>query len=177
MSELTIAELLDEYDRSIRYTNDLWTDLSDDQISWRESEDASGVGWHVGHQAAVAHYMVRNLTAAEPPLNKELDSLMDSATNEADRGTIPGRSVLASYRDEVAERVRFRIGNIDKGDVGAPVQLRVIASTLMIAVINHEYQHAKWVGELRRDVHGKDLPPDPASDRLREIEGYFVIGA
>jgi len=119
--------------------------------------------------------MVRNLTAAEPSPNDELDQLMDSATPEPNRGALPDVSTLRSYRDEVAERVRFRIGNIDSGNVGAPVQLRVIAHTLMIAVINHEYQHDKWISEVRSDVHGKDLPPKPTSERLTTIEGYIVV--
>jgi len=175
MAQSTIAELLEEYDRALAYTDSLWTDLSAEEISWREHDEASGIGWHIGHQPAVAHFMVRNLTAAEPPITAALDSLMDSATPEAERGTLPDRSTLASYRDEVAERVRFRIGNIDTGKVGAPVQLRIIAHTLMVAVINHEYQHSKWVGEVRTDVHGKELPPAPTSDRLSVVDGYYVI--
>ncbi len=175
MTQSTISELLGEYDRALAYTDELWADLSAHEVQWRESDDASAIGWHLGHQPAVAHYMVRNLTAAEPSPNDELDQLMDSATPEPNRGALPDVSTLRSYRDEVAERVRFRIGNIDSGNVGAPVQLRVIAHTLMIAVINHEYQHDKWISEVRSDVHGKDLPPKPTSERLTTIEGYIVV--
>ena len=175
MSKSTISELLGEYDRALAYTDELWNDLTAEEVQWRESDDSSAIGWHLGHQPAVAHYMVRNLTAAEPPLDPELDRLMDSATPEHDRGVLPDLSTLRSYRDEVAERVRFRIGNINSGTVGAPVQLRVIAHTLMIAVINHEYQHDKWIGEVRSGVHGRDLPPNPTSERLTTIEGYLVV--
>ncbi len=76
----------------------------------------------------------------------------------------------------MAERVRFRIGNIVDGSVGAPNQLRIIAHTLLVAVINHEYQHDKWVGEVRAEAHGRDLPPEPTSDHLRTIDGYLVVG-
>lgn len=175
MTQTSIAELLQEYDRAVAYTDDLWTDLTPDEVRWRAGDDASAIGWHVGHQPAVAHYMVRNLTAAEPPIDAALDSLMDSATAEADRGEIPDSNKLADFRNEVAERVRFRIKNIDSGNVGAPVQLRVIAKTLMVAVVNHEYQHAKWIGELRSEAHGRDLPPTPTSDRLSVVEGYFLV--
>ncbi len=171
----SIAELLAEYDRACNYTDSLWLDLSPEQVVWRESDEASAIGWHVGHQAAVAHYMVRNLTAAEPPINEDLDSLLDSATAERDRGVLPDMSTLTDYRTEVSERVRFRINNIDSGNVGAPTQLRVIAQNLMIAVVNHEYQHAKWVGEVRSDVHNVDLPPDPTSELLSVVDGYFLL--
>ena len=175
MTDSTISELLEEYDRALSYTDDLWTDLTADEVHWRESENASAIGWHLGHQPAVAHYMVRNLTAAEPPLNAELDQLMDSGTPESDRGVLLAPSTLRSYRSEVAERVRFRIGNIDSGQVAAPAQLRVIARTLMLAVINHEYQHSKWIGEVRSGVHSRELPPSPISSRLETIDGYFVV--
>jgi hypothetical protein len=175
MTQISLAGLLEEYDRALAYTHDLWTDLTADEVRWRAGDDASSIGWHVGHQAAVAHYMVRNLTAAELPIDTRLDALMDSATPEDARGEIPDREQLAYYRNTIAGRVRFRVGNINSGNVGAPIQLRVIARTLMVAVINHEYQHSKWIGELRTEVHGRDLPVAPASDRLTLVEGYFMV--
>ena len=175
MTTATLPELLAEYERALAYTDALWTDLSVDQVHWRESAEASGIGWHLGHQAAVAHYMVRNLTAAEPPIDAGLDRLMDSATAERDRGDLPGLEQLGRYRSAVADRVRSRIGNIAAGDVGAPAQLDVVARTLMIAVVNHEYQHSTWIGEVRTRVHGRDLPEPPSSDRLSVIDGYLVV--
>ncbi len=175
MTTTSIAELLQEYDRALAYTDDLWTDLTAEEVRWRSGDDASSIGWHLGHQPAVAHYMVRNLTAAEPPINDALETLMDSATAEPDRGDVPAPNELADFRNEVAERVRFRIGAIESGNVGAPVQLRVIAKTLMVAVINHEYQHSKWIGEVRTEVHGRDLPPPPTSDHLSVVDGYFLV--
>jgi hypothetical protein len=175
MSTVTINELLAEYDRAISYTRDLWADLTTDEVQWRPNENSSAIGWHLGHQPAVAHFMVRNLTAAEPSPDPELDGLMDSATEEADRGDLPDLARLGDYRDAVAERVRFRIGNIESGAVGAPTQLRIIAKTLLVAVINHEYQHDKWIGEVRNETFGKDLPPNPNSDRLTLVDGYLVV--
>jgi hypothetical protein len=71
--------LLREYDRARAYTDDLWKDLSPDEVTWRPHENSSAIGWHLGHQAHVAHFMIRNLTAAEPSPDPELDLLMDSA--------------------------------------------------------------------------------------------------
>ncbi|MGB5758461.1 MAG: DinB family protein [Acidimicrobiales bacterium] len=171
----TIAQLLTEYDRALAHTDDLWTDLTPAELHWRHDEHASAIGWHLGHQPAVAHYLVRNLTAAEPSLDAELDALMDSATAEPERGTLPDRSRLQGYRSAVAERLRFHIANIDAGKVGAPAQLRIVAKTLLVATINHEYQHDKWIGEVRSEAHGKDVPDLPTSDLLTVVEGYNVI--
>ncbi|MFT4656787.1 MAG: hypothetical protein ACJAXA_001981 [Candidatus Aldehydirespiratoraceae bacterium] len=93
--------------------------------------------------------MVRNFTAAEsspdpdPDPDPELDGLMDGTTPEPLRSGLPGLDRLRSYRDGAADRLRFRIGNIATGDVGAPAQLNVIARTLLVAVVNHEYQHSQ----------------------------------
>ncbi len=174
MTNLTLPALLGEYDRALAYTSALVSDLTPDEVAWRPNPASSAIGWHLGHQAAVGHYMVRNLTAAEPTLDAELDALMDSATPEADR-ELPAVDRILDYRGAVAERVRHIIGNIDAGNVGAPTQLRMIAGTLMVAVINHEYQHSKWVGEVRVDQHGKDLPPDPVSEHLSTIDGYLAV--
>jgi len=171
----SLTDLLTEYDRALRYTADLHDGLTPDQIVWRADENASGIGWHLGHQPAVAHFMVRNLTAAEPKLDPELDELMDSATAESARGELPAIDRLMDYRAGVADRVRFRIGQIDDGKVGAPTQLRMIAHNLMVAVINHEYQHDKWIGEVRNEVHGLDLPVNPESALLTTVDGYTIL--
>ena len=119
--------------------------------------------------------MVRNLTAAEPSPDPELDGVMDGATEETQRGDLPTIDRIHTYRDSVAERVRFWVGKIDQGEVGAPVQLRRIAENMMIAIINHEYQHAKWVGETRNEQFGHALPDLPTSDHLSVVEGLSLI--
>lgn len=176
MNNPPLSELLIEYTRALAYTDDLWRDLADDEVRWRPSADSSAIGWHLGHQAAVAHYMVRNLTAAEPSPDGELDSLMDGATVERQRGDLPSIARIGDYRNAVAERVRFRVGNIERGEVGAPDQLRRIAENMMIAIVNHEYQHAKWVGETRSDQFGRELPDLPRSDWLSVVDGYVMVG-
>ncbi len=175
--DLTIDVLLDEYARVYDYTDSLWLDLTPEQLHWRPHELSSAIGWHVGHVAAVAHFMVRNLTAAEARLDPELDALMDSATPEPERGVLPDRERLLDYRARVADRVRFRMGDIAAGNVGAPRQLAQVATGLLLAVINHEYQHDRWVGEVRADDLGLDVPPPPTSPHLTELDGYTVIGS
>lgn len=171
----TLRDLLNELGRAHAYTEDLQAGLTPDQIAWRPGAESSGIGWHLGHQGAVAHYMLRNLTAAEPRIDPEIEALMDSATPELQRGQLPSLDRIRDYRGLVADRIRYRIGQIDEGHVGAPNQLRVIASTLLIALINHEYQHSKWIGEVRTDILGLDLPPPPTSPWLRSVDDYVVL--
>jgi uncharacterized damage-inducible protein DinB len=170
-----IGELLHEYDRARAYTDGLWRDLTPDELTWRPHENSSAIGWHLGHQAHVAHFMIRNLTAAEPSPDPELDGLMDSAQPERFRGALPTVARLTAFRDVVAERVHARIGDIGAGRVGAPAQLTIVATHLLTAVINHEYQHDQWISEVRAENLGHALPPDPQSDGLGRVDGYLVL--
>ena len=174
---MSIADLLAEYDRARDYTRTLYDDLTEEELVWRPSANSSAIGWHLGHQAAVTHFLVRNLMAAEPSIDPALDRLMDAATGEPDRGVLPPREQLVSYRDQVASRLHTRIGNIQSGDVGAPNQLRPVAQNLLIAVINHEYQHDQWIGEVRKDDIGKALPARPTADCLVTVDGYLMVDA
>lgn len=171
----SLTALLIEYGRALDYTDRLWRDLSADEVHWRPVPESSAIGWHLGHQAAVAHYMMRNLTAAEPSLNPAIDALMDSATEERQRGDLPSVADIADFRATVADRVRYRVDAIDRGDVGAPSQLRSIAETMMTAIVNHEYQHATWIGEVRSRELGHALPEVPQSDLLTELDGYPIL--
>jgi hypothetical protein len=175
MPSATLPELLDELGRALAHTDDLQVGLTAEQIAWRPRPESSGIGWHLGHQGAVAHFMLRNLTAAEPKIDADIEALMDSATPEIDRGVLPSIDRIREYRSRVAERIRYRIGQIDDGAVGAPNQLRVIASTLLIAIINHEYQHSTWISEIRTDTFGLEAVPCPTSPRLEIIDGYVVL--
>jgi len=172
-----LEELLEEYGRAREYTDALWQDLAEAEIRWRPVSAFSPIGWHLGHQAAVAHFMVRNLVAAEPSPDPAVEPMMDSANPEDTRGELPPLDKLARYRAAVAERVIARVRDIDQGLVGAPEQLRVVVGHLLVAVVNHEYQHDQWISEVRRDQLGHEVPPRPASDRLVEIDGYTVIRA
>ena len=171
------ANLLGEFDRALAYTDDLQVGLTPEQIAWRPEAQSSAIGWHLGHQPAVAHYMLRNLIAAEPSIDAEIDALMDSATPERHRADLPSLEHIHAYRRAVAARIHDRIGQIDERAVGAPNQLRLIASTLLIAIVNHEYQHSQWISELRTDAFGLDLPPLPSSPRIGVIDDYVVLKA
>jgi hypothetical protein len=156
-----IELLLREYDRARAYTDDLWRDLTAEEVVWRPHENFSAIGWHLGQQAHVAHFMVRNLTAAEPSSDPALDAVMDSATPEPGRGGLPDLGWMAAFRQNAARSVHRRIGDIRDGKVGAPAQLSVVAKVVMAAVINHEYQHhhpeAFWNPLLQRHPNGASL--------------------
>lgn len=176
MTTPSIPELLAEYTMALDYTRSLVADLSEDEVHWRPVPKSSAIGWHLGHQAAVAHFMVRNLTAAEPSPDGDLDGLMDGATAEEQRGNLPPVARILTFRDNVEERVRHWVDRIDSGDIGAPEQLRRIAENMMIAIINHEYQHSKWIGEVRNDQFGHTLPDPPTSDNLVTVDDYLMVG-
>src|SRR5256885_400628 len=110
-----VDALLREYDRARAYTDELWKDLSPGEVTWRPHENFSAIGWHLGHQAHVAHFMTRNLAAAEPSPDPALDAVMDSATPEPGRGGLPDLGRLASFRQNAASSVHRRIGDIRVG--------------------------------------------------------------
>lgn len=172
-----VTELLREYDRARTYTDELWKDLTTEEVLWRPRENSSAIGWHLGHQAHVAHFMIRNLTAAEPSPDPEFDALMDSAFPEPLRGALPAVNRIRTFRETVAERVHARMTAIAGGKVAAPDQMTVIATHLLTALINHEYQHDQWIGEVRSQAFGHALPPDPGTDRVCRLDGYLVLRA
>ncbi|MGH3216369.1 MAG: hypothetical protein ACRDL9_17555, partial [Trebonia sp.] len=73
--------------------------------------------------------------------------------------------------------VHFRIGAIERGEVGAPAQLLLVGAVVLTAMINHEYQHDQWIGEVRERDLGHALPPRPRSELLGQLDGYLVVGA
>lgn len=174
MSELTLTDLLDEFASAQSYTAALVDGLDDGQINWRPDEMSSAIGWHLGHQGAVNHYMVRNLTAAEVSFDQAFDKVFDSATPEPARGDLPPLDQIMGYRRAIAGSTRSVIERIDRGEVGAPAQLTRIAVGLMTATINHEYQHSKWVEEVRSTMTSEPAPT-PQSDRLVQVDGYWML--
>jgi hypothetical protein len=163
-----------EYDAARAYTRRLYDDLAEEQIVWRPSEHGSGIGWHLGHQAAVNHFLVRNLVAAEPSLNPDFDALFDSATDESYRGILPPLDEIVQYREAVAASTRSRVDAILRGEVGAPEQLGVVATVLLTSLVNHEYQHSCWIGEVR-DILGAPTDDTPPSPNTVQIDGYWVL--
>ncbi len=172
--DIALTDLLAEYAIAGNHSEALIDGLDHAAIMWRPHDRSSAIAWHLGHQAAVTHYMVRNLTAAEPSIDPALDALFDSATPEPARGDLPPLDELMAYRTSIARSARRTIERILAGDVGAPEQLAIVASGLLRAVIIHEYQHSTWIAEVRARFTDA-APPEPRSDHLVEIEGYRVL--
>lgn len=176
MTRPNLTALLTEYDRAQFYSLALIEGLDASQIAWRPNQSSSAIAWHLGHQGAVNHYLVRNLTAAEVSFDVGFDKVFDSATPELGRGNLPSLDEIVGYRTNIASSTRNVITRIGAGDVGAPQQLAAIADGLLRAVINHEYQHAKWIGEVRSTMTDEPAP-SPASDGLVQVDGYWMLGA
>jgi hypothetical protein len=174
MTRRPLDALLDEYRRVRAWSLALTRDLDADQIAWRPHDDSSAIGWHLGHTGAVNHYLVRNLTAATPSLDEGLDRLFDSATVEPARGALPPLARILAYREAVAAFTETTIARIAAGDVGAPEQLAIIAEGLLTAAVNHEYQHDRWITEVRADLGVPAAPPVPG-ERCELVEGYVVL--
>jgi len=174
MASLTLQDLTEELAHAQAWSMALAKPLTAEQIAWRPDQNSSAIGWHLGHQGVVAHFMMRNLTAAEASFNPAFDALFDSATSEPARGDLPALDEIGEYRMQIAASITSVMERIATGAVGAPAQLAVIAAGLMYAVINHEYQHAKWVGEVRSSMIGQPLPK-PESDRLSSVDGYWML--
>jgi len=174
MTLLTLSTLLDEFDIAQRYSASLTAGLDDAQVAWRPDENSSAMAWHLGHQGAVTHYMVRNLTAAEAPFDASFDKVFDSATPEPARGDLPPLAEIVGYREAIAASTRRVITKIADGDVGAPEQLQRVAARLMAGVIDHEYQHAKWVEEVRGTFLDTEAPA-PQSANTVLVDGYWMI--
>jgi hypothetical protein len=100
---------------------------------------------------------------------------MDSAHPKRTEAICRSRTGIADYRTAVAKRVHVRVGDIDQGRVGTRNQLRVVGQHLLVALINHEYQHDQWISEVRHRDLGHDLPAHPVSERLTEIDGFTVV--
>jgi hypothetical protein len=167
-------ELRAEYDLARTYTAALYDDLDEAEIRWRASENASGIGWHLGHQATVNHFLLRNLVAAEASPDAALDALFDSATQEPLRGELPPMRRITAFRDAVAQRTHTRVDQVLSGAVGAPQQLRLVIDTLLVSLINHEYQHDTWIREVRESI-GRPRAERPQSVNLAEVDGYWVL--
>ena len=72
-------------------------------------------------------------------------------------------------------RVHARMNDIAGGRVAAPTQLALVATHLLTALINHEYQHDQWISEVRAGPLGHALPPDPDTDQVSRLDGYLVL--
>jgi hypothetical protein len=171
--------LREEFDLALRYTQSLYEDLSDAEVQWRAAPHSSGIAWHLGHQAAVNHYLMRNLINAEASLNPQFDALFDSANPEEHRGNTPSLAEIVAYRHAIATRTYRHIDTILAGDQPAAHEaaqhVTRIIEPILISMINHEYQHDCWVREMRATL-GRDKPDTILSNRVRQVDGYWGLG-
>ena len=135
---MNLEMLRDEYDLARRYTQSLYADLPEADVHWHPAPQSSGVGWHLGHQAAVTHFLVRNLLAAEPSLNPQFDALFDAVTPEEQRGTLPPLRAILMYREAIARRTYAHIEALLRGARPAAQQATDAIGPLLVSLMNHE---------------------------------------
>ena len=171
---MDLVTLCDEYDLARLYTQSLYGDLPESDVQWRPKPKSSAIAWHLGHQAAVNHFLLRNLFDAEPSIEPRFDALFDAANPEENRGGLPPLADIVAYRDAVAARTHARLEELQSGQRAAPSQASRTLRTLLINVINHEYQHDCWIGEMRQ-TRGYPVPAPVPSRRARLVDGYWML--
>lgn len=171
---MDLDQLREEYDLARGYTQRLYEGLPEAEVLWRPAVNSSGIGWHLGHQAVVNHFMIRNLLDAEISLNPAFDALFDAANPEANRGDLPPLVDIVAYRNAIAERTHTRIDAILKGERSASKQLAHVLGPILLGIIHHEYQHDCWIGEMRATL-GHGGPPEVLSKRVQQVDGYWVL--
>lgn len=170
--------LRDEYDLARRYTHSLYEDLSDTDVQWRPGPKSSSIAWHLGHQAAAAHGLVRNFIEAEVSLNPHFDAFFDAANPQENRGNLPPPAEIVTYRGAVAQRLHTHFASLLEG--GRPAahtatqQLGRIIVPIVLALINHEYQHDCWIREMRAQL-GHSQPDRVFSTRVQQLDGYWGL--
>ena len=165
-----------EYDLARQYTLSLYDGLPESSVMWRPSHQSSSIGWHLGHQAAVNHYTLRNWINRDGSINPHFDRIFDAATDEISRAFLPPLTEIVAYRDIVAARTLERIDEILTAGSRAPDQMRRVGVAMLTGLINHEYQHDCWVGEVRQTLgHGGPPKPLSTSPCLLYCDGYWVM--
>ncbi len=173
---MDLVTLRDEYDLARSYTQSLYEDLPESDVQWRPEPKSSAIAWHLGHQAAVNHFLLRNLFDAEPSIEPRFDALFDAANPEENRGDLPPLADIVAYRDAVAACTHARLEQLLNGQHAAPSQASHTLRTLLINLINHEYQHDCWIGEMRQ-TRGYPVPASVPSQRARPVDGYWMLPA
>lgn len=171
---MDLVTLREEYDLARRYTRSLYEDLPEPDVQWRPKPKSSAIAWHLGHQAAVNHFLLRNLFDAEPSIEPRFDALFDAANPEENRGELPPLADIVAYREAIAARTHARLEELMKGRRAASSQASHTLRTLMVNLINHEYQHDCWIGEMRQ-IRGYPVPDAVPSQRIRLVDGYWML--
>ena len=175
---MNLETLREEYDLARRYTESLYADLSQAEMQWRPEPKSSSIAWHLGHQAAVTHLLLRNLIAGEPSFNPQFDTFFDAANPQEERGQLPEIDEIIAYRDAVAARTHSHLASVldPNRDVAhdATQQVSRIIAPIVVSLINHEYQHDCWIREMR-DLLGRSQPDHVLSGQVRLIDGYWGL--
>ncbi|GIX49281.1 MAG: hypothetical protein KatS3mg131_3492 [Candidatus Tectimicrobiota bacterium] len=170
---MDLETLRHEYDLARRYTECLYADLREAEVQWRPAPKSSAIAWHLGHQAAVNHYLLRNLVDAEPSLNPRFDAFFDAANPEETRGDTPPLVEIIAYREAVAQRTHAHLKALCSGRQPAAPRAQVIVP-ILVSLINHEYQHDCWIQEMRQRLGHPPIEAAP-SLRVRQCQGYWVL--
>ena len=173
---MDLVTLRGEYDRALEYTRHLYEDLPEADVLWRPREKSSAIAWHLGHQAAVNHFLLRNLFDAEPSIEPRYDALFDAANPEENRGKLPSLADIVAYRQVVASRTHARIEKLLHDSHPAPEQRTTAMQTILINLINHEYQHDCWIAEMRQ-ARGSSVPRAIPSQRARNVDGFWMLSS
>ena len=173
---MDLATLREEYDLALQYTRSLYEDLSEEDVQWRPKPKSSAIAWHLGHQAAVNHFLLRNLFDAEPSIEPRYDALFDAANPEENRGVLPPLADIVTYRQGVAARTHARLEGLLDAKGAAPAQRTQAMQTILVNLINHEYQHDCWIGEMRQ-TRGHSIPGVIPSQRARLVDGYWMLSS
>ena len=173
---MELEVLREEYDLALQYTRSLYEDLPEADIQWRPMPKSSAIAWHLGHQAAVNHFLLRNLFDAEPSIEPRFDALFDAANPEENRGDLPALADIATYRKAVAARTQARADELLAPRRAAAAQRTHALQTILINLINHEYQHDCWIGEMRH-TRGYSTPGTIPSQRVRLVDGYWMLSS
>ena len=171
---MDLATLREEYDGALEYTRHLYEDLPESDVLWRPREKSSAIAWHLGHQAAVSHFLLRNLFDAEPSIEPSYDALFDAANPEENRGKLPSLADIVAYRQEIAARTHARVEKLLHANHPAPAQRTQAMQTILINLINHEYQHDCWIAEMRQ-TRGYSVPGTIPSQRARNVDGFWML--
>ena len=173
---MDLAILREEYGMALQFTRHLYEDLAEADVLWRPKEKSSAIAWHLGHQAAVNHFLLRNLFDAEPSIKPRYDTLFDAANPEENRGELPSLADIVAYRQAVAARTHARVEELLHASHPAPAQRTQAMQTILINLINHEYQHDCWIGEMRQTL-GYSAPMTIPSQRARSVDGFWMLSS
>ena len=173
---MDLETLREEYNLARHYTRTLYEDLPEADAQWRPKPKSSAIAWHLGHQAAVNHFLLRNLFDAEPSIKPHFDAMFDAANPEENRGDLPPVADITAYREAVAARTRARIAEVLDARPAAPAQRAQALRTILINLINHEYQHDCWIGEMRH-TRGYSTPGGVPSQRAQLVDGYWMLSS